>query len=476
MALRPGINFETQTAAPSSGSATSTGTAFVVGLAEKGPLGPTLVKSLTAFERTFGKLAHSTSTLHASVSAFYQEGGGDLYVSREVGPGAAAASVTLTDGDDPVVKLVARSVGEYANSWSATAVAEGAAVRVIITQGAETIEQSPVLATKAEALAWADTSSLVTAEPLASSSPIAAQAAQSFAGGTDDRANVTADTFQAALDLLDGDLGPGTVFAPDRSSSQSHGVLLQHAYENNRIAYLQAPVDTTSVAALQSIVNAIKGHEFAEYGALWASWHRVPMGNVTVPVPGSAIQAGIEARRDRVAFVAVPAAGQGYPVRSSRALVANFSRAEYDALNSSGVSVHRVVNGQILPYGYRTVVDQADPRALTFLNQARTRMGLRARSEAIARAFVFRLIDGKGQTLSAYEGALAAICQEYWRSNGLFGDEPTDAYRVLTGEDVNPYENLANGEISAVLQVRFSPQAELVSIVLVRTPTSEVIA
>jgi hypothetical protein len=83
---------------------------------------------------------------------------------------------------------------------------------------------------------------------------------------------------------------------------------------------------------------------------------------------------------------------------------------------------------------------------------------------------VFAQLDGRGHTIAAFGGRMGAVCLTYYTVDALFGDDPSEAYIVNVGPDVNPPEQLADGILRAVLSVRMSPHAELVRIEIVKNP------
>lgn len=475
MAFRPGTNITFRDAVPTEGPSTDISRGFMTGLTESGPTDrAVLVTSLTQYQRVFGKT--STGLIADVVETAFKEGASELVVSRVVGPTSKAASASLTDGTVPIIKLVAPSVGEFGNKLSASVISVSSGTQVILTRSGIEIERSPILATKADALVWAERSPNVNGESLAGTNPLAAQPAVAFQGGTDDRANITDADHQLALDRLDDEFGPGQVATPGRTTPEAHKALLAHAEKYNRVALLDAPVDATTVSALQAASNAIKNESNASYGILLAPWVRVDSPQATKVVPPSALQLGIEARRDRLAGPQQPAAGPQYPTRTARDLTVSFNAEHGDELNSSGVALYRKIHNRILPYGYRSAVDPEEQPNWIRFTDARTRMTLVSRCNAVAEQYAFRSIDGQRKLLKAFQADIMAVCQDLYLTDTLYGQTPEEAYQVFVGDDLNTDESLDKGEILAVVQCRFSPFAELVSIEIVKQPTALALA
>jgi phage tail sheath protein FI len=146
-------------------------------------------------------------------------------------------------------------------------------------------------------------------------------------------------------------------------------------------------------------------------------------------------------------------------------------------LNNNGVNVIMKRPSQLIEvFGWRTVVNAVtDPNWINFGN-ARLYMAIAADADQIAESFVFRVIDGKGQTMGEFNGALTGMLLSYYQQGGLYGLSPDQAFNVDTGSQVNTPQTLANNELHAVMNVRMSPFAEFVVIEIVKTPiTLEVI-
>jgi len=95
----PGVVISTSVrTGPSTATVRESSQLFVVGLAERGPSDEAvLVQSIADFEDAFGGYL-STSYLHPTVEAFFEEGGTQAYVARVVGASATIGEITLQDG------------------------------------------------------------------------------------------------------------------------------------------------------------------------------------------------------------------------------------------------------------------------------------------------------------------------------------------------------------------------------------------
>ena len=106
------------------------------------------------------------------------------------------------------------------------------------------------------------------------------------------------------------------------------------------------------------------------------------------------------------------------------------------------------------------------------MNWARLDMAIKARAKQKGQEWVFAQLDGRGHTISAFGGSLTGVLMDYYNMDALFGDDPTQAFAVNVGPSVNTIEKLADGILSAVMETRMSPHAELVQIVTVKVPVT----
>ncbi|MBD0327843.1 MAG: hypothetical protein ICV68_15520, partial [Pyrinomonadaceae bacterium] len=147
--------------------------------------------------------------------------------------------------------------------------------------------------------------------------------------------------------------------------------------------------------------------------------------------------------------------------------------AERDSLNTVGVNVIRHLPDGVTLYGFRTLAKpDSDASGWMTLNNQRLRLAITAEAEAIAEAFLFDQLDGKGQKIAEYRGALMGVLLRYYTAGSLFGETPEEAFFVDVGPGVNTPTSIANGELQAVLSVRMSPMAELAVIEIVKTSVS----
>lgn len=477
--MRPGVIVSSRAAPPPRGIATDTGVWFIVGAAERGSLASAkLIRNMDEFLRFYGA-RQSYSLLYDSLEAYFREGGVRAYVARVAGSSATTAGRTLNDAQGtPLVsvRVDAKNPGVWGNSLSVQVIAgtaTGEYILVITHAELGEVDRSPSLVDQAAAVSWSLNSDWVTVSIPggAGTNDPAVAAAAALSGGADDNSGITDSQRQAALGLFPHDLGPGQVSIPGNTTAGNRTALIAHARANNRLAVLDA-TDSGSRSALVTEALALTGDE---YGSLFAPWVVIPG---VVPgrrrtIPPSPFVAALMARNDAIGNANIPAAGRnGFAQYSLDVSQAAWSDADRELLNNVGVNVIRSTTDGVQLYGYRTLGNSATSQWLMLSNQ-RLRNKITADCEAVAQQFVFQEIDGRGHTIAEFHGALTGILNGHYADGALYGATPAEAFSVDTGESINTPTTLANGELKAVLTLRFSPFAEIVEIEIAKVSVAE---
>jgi len=477
MSVRPGINIALRSTPPARPTVSDTGAWYTVGTTDAGPLTPTMIHSMGDYERIFG-LRQSYSVLYDALDAFFREGGSTAFVSRVVGPAAVTATKNLLDASSGV-SLVANALGPGASgnniSVGVRAGVGGGTFVVFVVIGGVEVETSPDLAAQSAAVLWGQNSQNIRIVLGASALVPAVAAAAPLAGGNDDRANIVDANWQAALDRITKDMGVGQVSAPGRVTSAGLLQVLAHAQNNFRSAVLDAP-DTATITTLQTLVQSLRAGG-QRFGAIFWPWLILTgvVAGTTRSVPPSAFIAARLATNDSSGL------GPGAPAAGDNGLatvVLDLSQpdqtdANRQTLNTSGVNVIRRMFGGIRNYGWRTLVDPtSDPYWVNYGN-SRTYMAIAGAADSIAEQFMFDKIDGQGVLFGDFNAALSAMLQNFYLSGDLFGASPSNAYFVDTGPQVNTPTTIANRELRAILNVRMSEFAEMVTITIYKQAITE---
>lgn len=470
-AFRPGTNVITEDTAPPISAPTSTGTWFVAGLAEKGPVGDAvLVQSLSDFKRLLGQKV-SYSVCYDTTEHYFNEGGGTIWFSRAVGPAAVSAALVLKDGTgDDTMSVEAKSPGAVGDAIQVTVTVAGGNFTLTITDG--TTIETGTFATKQAAYDWATFSNLVNLlDESASPDNPAALVATHLTGGDDDRSNVDVGSWQNALEVFTDDFGAGQVSIPGIIDVDVHQAVEDHCMEHNRAGILDLP-STGDKATLELATSTLKAE--GSYAASFAPWLTIPASTAGVQrvVPPCALIAGLCARNDPVLGPNAPSAGGNGISLYATGVVNKWSDPDRQDLNAAGVNVIRMMfNGrQIRVYGWRSLADPVGSPNWRSFGNTRLRMALAAEGNAVMENFMFDQIDGAGVLFSELAAALGGMLQPFWVSGQLYGRNPSEAFLVDVGSQVNTSETISNLEIHAVIRYRDSPFVEYGELVFVKRP------
>lgn len=473
---RPGTQINIVDDAPAGGAVLDTSQAFFVGVADMGPVGtPLRLTSLSAYKRAYGERAGG-SLLYNAVYAYFREGGGTLWVSR-VG---AQDMVTAEADIGTSLAATAKSPGVWGNDLDIVVLdpdptvvgQQGTGYLLEVQLNGEAVERTSLLADNDAAAAWSQRSDYVELEKLAATLPTAGTT--SLTGGAAGAALAGPD-WERALAAFDYQLGPGQVVAPGMTSSGVQTAVLAHVDSTRRCALLDLP-DTDDALELEAAVQALRGLPGCRFASAWAPWAVYPAETppATIVVPFSAIEAASIAKVDAFGNPNEPAAGANGESVNAVGLTQAYTDAEREALNVEGVDIALLKYGRVRAYGYRTAAGPDDVAWLWFSN-SRVVMGISAECDAVAEEYVLRQVDGRRHLLAKLEADLRGICKRYYDLDALFGETEEDAFAVDTSEALNPVEQLAAGEVHAVVRVKTSPAAEWVVIDIVKVPPERAI-
>ena len=473
--IRPGVNVTLRPSPPTLGAPTDTGVWFVVGLADQGPLTPTLLSSMSDYANIFGARV-SYSVVYDALDVYFREGGAHAYLKRVVGPAALTATKNLLDAG-AAISLVASALGPGVSGNNISVgvrAGQGAGTFVIFNVvGGVEVETSPDLLDNPTAILWAQNSAYIRLAAGPSANDPAVVAASALAGGNDDRNNITDAQWQAALDSITSDFGPGQVSAPGRTSDIGHQQLVDHAGKHQRVAILDAP-DTSTVATLTASALGARVGSSSKFGAMFWPWLTVPgivSGSVR-NVPPSALIAGLLGRNDSGGLGPDQAAAgdQGVSLFTTALSQPALSDTVRQSLNQAGVDVIRSIYGTFRNYGWRSLVDPVAEQDWVNFGCGRLYMSIAANAQALAENYMFDKLDGKGNTIALFNGSLTGMLQGYYNNGDLYGASAGDAFFVDTGPTVNTPTTIANHELHAVLNVRMSEFAEMVQIEVYKKP------
>lgn len=483
--IRPGVNVNVSAADAVGGDPTATDAAFMPVVTERGPTDvPAEITSIDSHRRLLGDRAGGVLAYDA-VWALLTLGVSRVVTPRVVGPAATAATVDLNDATPAAaIRVSAASEGEWGNNLTVEVqVGSDAALRTyIVAENTIEVVRFVDLASVADAVAAMADSTWVRGTDLGGAQP-AVVAATPLAGGAADEANITLTEVDAALATAAGDYGRGQVVAPGWTSSGAAEMLLEHAHDFGRAAFIgAAPVDTFDAAAKSAWValrDAVKAHshngvDVSRYGGMFPQWvDLVPYaGSIGRQVPGPVIAAGLAGRSDQngdgINIQPISGAGQ-VPTRVAVGVTPTVGDADRTSLHADRINVFRHTRAAGLQlYGFQSVTE--DDRWFQ-LNFSRYMMGLSARLQLLGDEQIGgpqgRITD---ETLDLFGATIAAELLGDFEVGELYGDTPEDAYAVDVGPTVNTTTTIAAGEKRARVETTLTRSGDTVAFDVVSRP------
>ena len=570
--LAPGVFVEETSFRPKSIQGVGTSTTAFAGPARKGPLGAAsdVITSFLEFERLYGGLddlvwggnTRVTNHLAHSAKAFFDNGGGRLYVTRVFTPraigggqatqaGNAASARVGAEGSEAgffrarfpgaglngIVIAYLKGAPASANTLNAaptgslagttdtfwlkaadgswadasdsaldlTSLPEGiqlltlnlelrpgAANREDDAEGgpivherlgfgpghprrlADALAENPT--SRAQALAqpyWFDQTDGTTAFDLrAALFPSGSETVFTLTGGDDGAAPVTSDdndeivSYEDALALLEEISDVAIVAAPGHSAvadafQGTQNALITHA---ERMRYRIAVLDTQRGASVGA-ARTVRGRVDSSHAALYYPWVVVPNPAArptddTIPkeltLPPSGFVCGIYARNDVTRGVWKAPANE--VVRGALRFEREISRGEQEVLNPEGINCLRSFFGRgHRVWGARTV--SSDPEWI-YVNVRRYFIYL---EHSIDRSTQWAVFEPNGPRLwSNITDTVSSFLFAEWRSGGLLGATPEEAFFVRCDRTTMTQADLDNGRLICEIGVAVLKPAEFV--------------
>lgn len=453
---RPGVFLTERPGAPIPSINTVSGSigAFV-GVADRGPVAPTLISSFGDFTRLYGEPRSGGPAMAFDAYAYFANGGGPAYFTRATGVGAAASSRVLTDrsGNDAATLVVAAAnPGLWGNrlylevSDTPGSGAPATAFDLTIYEGGTTsgdvVERFPNLNLDPSSQRFApkvinnaDYGSIyvrvsLPSVPSTATAPAnlpAVQVGRQLVNGAEGAAVGDTD-FGKALARLDTVGVPMMLTMPGASLAQQASAL---GYAQNRgdlFAILTLPEDVTDTAAALAAAATFPA---SSYGAVY--WpnivtsdpsSRTP-GSTRIQTPGGAVM-GLIALTDATRSIAKAPAGTGARLAGALSPTAVLSAANLDALNLAGVNAIRQIPGAgVVVMGARTLKQGSADR---YVPVRRVLNYLKPNLVTLSEGFLFEI--NNPQMRAQLEYVLADFLRTSWRSGLLAGSGGEDSFYV----------------------------------------------
>jgi phage tail sheath protein FI len=442
----PGVPTEIGESLPTQSLPSSTGTAFIVGTAERGPVNvPIPLQSMTQYGAKCGGRA-VYSPIYDTLDVAFDRGLNQAYFVRRVGPAAVTAHKTLVNGASAnTLEATATSPGEWANTIVVEIVAGTAEghFKVRVLNGTTLLEASPEVTTNAAAVAWAAASSSTIVLKDLGSGPAKVQKV-TLASGADDRTNVNAEVIAAGLALFTADLGSGQVAVPGNTAEAVQLAVIAHCDAMERTPILDAE-DTAESANIIAAAVALRSATGARQGGVFEPWDIAKgiASGTTRTVPPCARQLGAIAAVDaQTGNASEPAAGDNGKAREG-GLVIGLARtrtdAEREALNDAGVNVSVIEDAVPTTLGWRTLADPVTDRRWLALNVARVLTSIAYEARTVLKRYLFKRTDAQGKRRGEAEAAVRnGVLKPLYVGEALTGTSEADAFSVTVTQETSP--------------------------------------
>lgn len=424
--------------------ASSSGTAFIVGEALRGPTNVAIpVLSMPQYESICGDRV-AFSPVYDTLDIAFDRGLTQAYFVRAVGPDAAVAKGNLLKGEaEKELEVLATSAGEWGNAISVEVVENAAKRRIRVLDGTELVAASPELETNAALVAWAEEDSgLIKLVQIGAGLPKAQKV--TLSGGDDDRESIDAEVIAECLTLFTTGLGRGQVAVPGNTDEDVQLAVIAHCDETWRNPFLDVE-DTGEFSDIVAAALALRSADGARQGGMFDPWDIAKglSSGTTRTVPPCARQLGAVAAVDGITGNASePAAGENGQARKN-GLVIGLARirndAEREALNDAGVNVSIIEDGVVTTMGWRTLADPVSDKRWLALNVARVMTGIAYDTRGVLKRFLFKRTDAAGKTRAAAESACQTeVIKPLYEGGALFGATEAEAGSVSVTQQTNP--------------------------------------
>lgn len=485
----PGVNTSTTIATGPAPKAAVAGTSyFVPGITERGPVNKAVtVKSMADYISVFGD-RQAYCTAYDDLRCYFEEGGMEAVVARVVGAAPTAGKLVLKDragAPADTLEIDALYVGPYSARLSVV-ITDGTVAdtfTIAILQDGAQVEVYNNIASPAAAVDRLKSSRYVKAVDKASATAAPDNnpdvlAATVLSAGDDKRSGLVAADYVAALNMFDDEWGSGIVAIPTQTASAVGAGILAHCQTYSRIGVVSVPAGSTPDDAKAAAAGLIPDGAGGEYLGLVFPAITVPDDNGGSRTIGPE---GYSAANRAKTMQAVGHPNQppaGYPSRARYVTGVDYkvNRTTGDDLDANQVSAIRIIAGKVELYGWRCLCEPASVADYPLLSYRDLLNFVQVAADAQLETFVFRNVDAQDQRLKEMEGALVGVVEPLAQLSNpaVFPQIDTDGttidpgYSVNTGASINTIDSLERQQLNAVLGLRPSPTATVISLTIVK--------
>ena len=253
--------------------------------------------------------------------------------------------------------------------------------------------------------------------------------------------------------FLDNDM-VSVIAVPGVTDQKVQRSLTAQCERKNRFAVLDIPRE---VKAVQDIIRHRENLD-TSYAAFYHPWVMVfdPLDKKNIAIPPSGSVMGIYARSDNSRGVYKAPANE--VLRACVGLDVQFDKGEQDILNPKGVNLIRRFPGQgIRVWGARTAGSDGTWK---YINVRRLFIFL---EESIKKNTDWVVFEENNEELwMRVQRIIEVFLREVWRSGGLAGSSPEEAFYVNIGRDTMTQEEIDNGHLICIIGVAPVKPAEFI--------------
>jgi phage tail sheath protein FI len=480
--LRPGVYVEESlNLVTPVQSATSQSIAAFVGAVDRGPVVPTLVTSWSQYVSLYGGWEND-SDMHIAALLFFSNGGNQAYFLRVANDDAEFATRTFNDRTSPTAQetltINSKNVGEWGNDINITianssvagsfdlTVKYGGVASSDVVERFTDLTMTPgqdryaisIINSQSKYITAVDeiaTSTGATRLPVVSSN-------QSLAAGSNGAGTPSEADIASAVTQFDTIFNSLVLNAPGITGSTAVGNILTWAENRGDVFVVIDPV-FDSVA---NQITAADSYTASSYGAVYYPHITIKDPATTVPgvtrqaVPGGAI-VGLYLGTDASRGVFKAPAGLSARVGGAVS-VRPITNSELDAMNSNTAAVNAIkfVPGSgIVVMGSRTLLNTYVDK---YVPVRRTLIYLRKSLSELTQFAIFEPNDER--TWRRIVATLEGFLNNFWRSGGLRGSVPAQAFYVKCDTELNPQLSIDAGLVNIEVGVALQRPAEFVVI------------
>lgn len=482
---RPGV-FVEETLSPADARSQNGGSsACFVGAYQRGSTAPTFVDSFTQFTNLYGSL-NPTFDLSMAVFTYFGNGGTGAWISRVVGSGASAATLTLSDrAATPLATLAvaAANPGAWGNNLFLAITDSGITGRFNFTvyyggttdanvvENFQDVAMTPtdsryvvtLVNSQSKYVSVVDQFSTTAAPNNVPAARTASAGNAVLSGGTDGSAPVAND-YLSSVQQLDTVQGPLVINLPGISSTSTLNPIVSYC-ESRGDAFLV--MDPGIGRSPSQIVTDFTGATSSSYGAVYYPRIKILDPIATVPnvqrtiAPGGAVM-GSYMRQDAYAGPFRAPAGVISGIIPAIDVERLLTPTDLDNLNTSTppINVIRPVpNSGICIMGARTLKPGYSDR---YINVRRSLIYIRKNLIDITQFALFEPNDERLWT--RINTSVGSFLRQYYQKGGLRGTTVQDAYYVKCDSSINTPASIAAGVVNIEIGVAVQYPAEFVII------------